>query len=110
MKMKAPRSAVSSTILGHPYTVDETGHIDVVDAQHVEDLKAHGYREPKKYVAPENDPEDDPDEPVKDLFDDMKRAELEEYVEERGGEVVKPVKVKALREQARLLSLQTTEA
>ena len=104
MKMKAPPGATNAVVLGHPYEVVD-GHVEAAHPSHVKVLKVLGYREARA-TTPVVDPEDEFDD-VPDIFDQMKKAELVEYVEERGGEVVKPIKMAALRAQARELSTPT---
>jgi hypothetical protein len=101
MKMKAPPGAVSALIEGYPYEVVD-GHVEARSEAHAAVLRVHGYKDAVTDL-PKSDPEDEFDH-VPDVFDEMKKAELVEYVEARGAEVVKPIKMAVLRAQARELA------
>ena len=91
MKMQAPKNTSGATIEGHEYDIPKNGQITVVNPNHVETLKRHGFTEIVEEPA-------DLDAQI-DAMDD--KDELVEFIEERGGEADNDMGLKKLRRLAR---------
>jgi hypothetical protein len=89
LKMQAPKGVSSAVIDGHEYDIPKGGVIEVVNANHVETLKRHGFTEVDEVedVHAKIDETDDKDE-------------LVTIVEEHGGEADNEMSVKKLRRLA----------
>lgn len=91
--MQAPKGVHSANILGHNYDVPKSGKIKVVNPDHVETLKRHGFIESMEELS------EDEIEARIDAMDD--KDELVEFIEERGGEADNEMGFKKLRRLAR---------
>lgn len=91
LKMQAPKGCNAAVIDGHEYDVPKDGKITVVNADHLETLKRHGFTEILEEPA-------DLDVQI-DAMDD--KDELVEFIEERGGEADNSMGLKKLRRLAR---------
>lgn len=91
LKMQAPKGTNAAVIEGHEYDVPKNGQITVVNADHVETLKRHGFTEIVEEPA-------DVDAQI-DGMDD--KDELVDFIEERGGEADNSMGLKKLRRLAR---------
>lgn len=90
-KMQAPEGVSAATIQQHQYKVNGKGQIKVAVADHVTDLRLHGFTDAI---------EDDPDMEDKiDAMDD--RQELIDFIEEHGGDADGLTKKKELRARAK---------
>ena len=92
-RMQAPRGTTAATIEGHEYDVPKDGKITVVNPNHVETLKMHGFTD---LVDDSN--KDELDAQIADMED---KDELVEFIEERGGEADNSMGTKKLRRLAR---------
>lgn len=93
MKMQAPRGTSAATIEGHEYDVPKNGQITVVNPNHIETLKRHGFTE----ILDEGD-KSDLETRIADMDD---KDELIEFIEERGGDADTSMGMKKLRRLAR---------
>lgn len=89
MKMQAPNNTSGATIEGHEYKIPKSGVIEVVNPNHVETLKRHGFTELEEL--------DDVHAKIDETDD---KAELVEIVEEHGGEADADMSLKKLRRLA----------
>lgn len=87
-KMQAPAGVSEANIEGQLYEPDKNGQIEVLQDGHIETLRRHGFTD----VVESSETEDD--------IMKMDREELEDYIEERGGNVEGDPKTKVLRAQA----------
>lgn len=93
MQMQAPKGVNAAVIEGHEYDVPKNGKIKVVNPNHVETLKRHGFTE----VLDEDNKEE-----LSVKIDEMDdKDELVEFIEERGGEADNSMGTKKLRRLAR---------
>lgn len=91
--MQAPEGTTSASILGHSYDIPANGKIKVAVQEHVETLRRHGFTDTI-------DDDVDLDAKIDDMDD---KDELEEFIEEHGGDVPsgKKLKLKELRALAK---------
>lgn len=89
LRMQAPANTSGATIEGHSYKVPKNGVIDVVDANHVETLKRHGFTEC-----------DDIEDVHEKIDETDSKAELVTIIEEHGGEADADMSLKKLRRLA----------
>lgn len=88
LKMQAPKGTSSAVIDGHEYDIPKGGVIDVVNGNHVETLKRHGFTE----VDEVEDVHAKIDELGKDDKDELVRI-----IEEHGGDANNEMSLKKLR-------------
>lgn len=93
MKMQAPRGCNAANIEGHEYDIPASGKITVVNPNHVETLKRHGFTEILD--------KDDLEALEAKIADSDDKDELVEMIEERGGEADNSMGLKKLRRLAR---------
>lgn len=84
-KMQAPAGTKSAFIEGHDYDIDKQGQIKVAVQAHVDTLRRHGFTD---VIEDDVSAED---------IKEMDKDELTAYVEERGGDVPRDVRLKSLR-------------
>lgn len=89
LKMQAPKGTNGANIHGHEYKIPKDGVITVVNADHVETLRRHGFTEVEEVqdVHERIDETDDKDE-------------LVTIIEEHGGEADNELSLKKLRKAA----------
>lgn len=90
--MKAPDGVSSAVIEGHEYDIPKSGKIKVVNPNHVETLKRHGFTESEDEMSREEL------EAKIEAYED--KDELIEFIEERGGEADNSMSFKKLRRLA----------
>lgn len=94
--MKAPKGTTSMVCEGHTYNLGKDGVIKLVSPTHVDTLSRHGFT--PHYVEPED---------VEAQIDAMEdKAELIEFIEERGGEADDSMGLKKLRRLAKEAAAQ----
>lgn len=91
MTMQAPKDVSSAVIEGHEYTI-KNGKIKVVNPDHVDTLKRHGFTESEDEMTREEL------EAKIEAYDD--KDEIIEFIEERGGEADSSMGWKKLRRLA----------
>lgn len=92
--MQAPKNVSGeASIMGHQYKIPANGKIKVVNPEHVDVLKRHGFVEAMDDLSPE-----EIDAKIEAMDD---KDELVQFIEERGGEADNDMSFKKLRRLAR---------
>ena len=91
--MRAPKGTNAAVIMGHEYELSKEGKITVVNQDHVETLKRHGFVESMEELS-----EEEIDAKIEAMDD---KDELVSFIEERGGEADSDMGFKKLRRLAR---------
>jgi hypothetical protein len=100
--MQAPKGTTgTANIHGHQYEIPENGKIKVVNQDHVETLKRHGF------IESTDDLSEEELDALIEGFDD--KDKIVEFIEERGGEADSDMGWKKLRRLAREAATGETE-
>lgn len=98
--MIAPKGTRSATILGHSYKIGPDGKIKVVNADHVETLRLHGFTDTDA---------EDKGTLLNKIAETDDKDWLVEFIEEHGGEADTSISMKKLRRQATALLEEDAE-